>query len=283
MGPRHLVQRVVNARGDMLGQGQATASRDQGQATLTRSPGGEGRRTRQVVQRVVHTRLAGERRGAEKENTPVKRAKVWRDSVPQVDGAAEEPPAPFLCEWQGCLQAFRAPREVERHALAQHCPAGEEELPCLWAGCDGLPRRRFGLMTHVQDRHCPPQLLKLAAVRRAQLAATGQAAAPLPPAQPPAPILATAIARRHLLQFAREKEVTLADAGEGPVTRAIRANAALVLRNMATSSPEARRRLRPHQEHLATLAMATLDSSTAVAQILFHLAQPETSEPGQMV
>jgi len=234
----------------------------------------------------VHTRLAGERRGAEKENTPVKRAKVWRDSVPQVDGAAEEPTVPmvpFLCEWQGCLQAFRAPGEVERHALAQHCPAREEELPCLWAGCDGLPRRRFGLMTHLQDRHCPPQLLKLAAVRRAQLAATGNATAPLPPAQPPAPVLATAIARRHLLQFAWEKEVALADAGEGPVTRALRATAALVLRNMTTCSPEARRRLRPHQDHLATLAMATLDSSTAVAQILHHLAQPETTEPSQII
>jgi len=277
---------VVNARGDVLGQGQATPSWVQGQASPTRSPGGEGRRTRQVVQRVVHTRLAGERRGAEKENTPVKRAKMWRDSVPQVDGAAEEPTVPmvpFLCEWQGCLQAFRVPGEVERHALAQHCPAREEELPCLWAGCDGLPRRRFGLMTHLQDRHCPPQLLKLAAVRRAQLAATGHAAAPLPPAQPPAPVLATAIARRHLLQFAWEKEVALADAGEGPVTRALRATAALVLRNMTTCSPEARRWLRPHQDHLATLAMATLDSSTAVAQILHHLAQPETTEPSQII
>jgi AT-rich interactive domain-containing protein 2 len=68
---------------------------------------------------------------------------------------------PFLCEWAGCLKAFRTPKEVERHAIQEHCPVqeGGADIPCLWARCDGMKRKRFSLMTHMRDRHCHPQVI----------------------------------------------------------------------------------------------------------------------------
>ena len=74
-----------------------------------------------------------------------------------------DPSKPFLCEWAGCMKAFKAPKEVERHAIAEHCPIHleGEDIPCLWARCDGLKRKRFSLMTHFQDRHCHPQVRRI--------------------------------------------------------------------------------------------------------------------------
>ena len=76
---------------------------------------------------------------------------------------------PFLCEWAGCLKAFRTPKEVERHAIQEHCPAQEGgadiPVPCLWARCDGMKRKRFSLMTHLQDRHCYPQVMNRGTAR----------------------------------------------------------------------------------------------------------------------
>ena len=65
---------------------------------------------------------------------------------------------PFMCEWAGCMKAFKTPKEVENHAIALHCPLGSDDIPCLWARCDGMKRKRFSLMTHLQDRHCHPQV-----------------------------------------------------------------------------------------------------------------------------
>ncbi len=74
-------------------------------------------------------------------------------SVPRTN-----PNTPFLCEWQGCMKAFKTPKEVEKHAIGAHCPLGADDIPCLWHRCDGMKRKRFSLMTHLQDRHCHPQV-----------------------------------------------------------------------------------------------------------------------------
>ena len=65
---------------------------------------------------------------------------------------------PFLCEWAGCMKAYKTPKEVENHAISVHCPLGSDDIPCMWARCDGMKRKRFSLMTHLQDRHCHPQV-----------------------------------------------------------------------------------------------------------------------------
>ena len=70
------------------------------------------------------------------------------------------PALPFLCEWKGCMKAFKKAKEVEKYAISTHCPLGSDDIPCLWNRCDSMKRKRFSLMTHLQDRHCHPQVCK---------------------------------------------------------------------------------------------------------------------------
>ena len=85
---------------------------------------------------------------------------VSAPATPSIPIPKPDPAAPFLCEWHGCMKAFKAPKEVERHAISTHCPPGSDDIPCLWLRCDGMKRKRFSLMTHLQDRHCHPQVEK---------------------------------------------------------------------------------------------------------------------------
>ena len=80
--------------------------------------------------------------------------------VPQGVLPPPNPQRPFICEWAGCMKDFRTPKEVEKHAIIAHCAyiAGQGDMPCLWSRCDGMKRKRFSLMTHIQDRHCHPQV-----------------------------------------------------------------------------------------------------------------------------
>jgi AT-rich interactive domain-containing protein 2 len=188
-----------------------------------------------------------------------------------------DPGRPFLCEWAGCMKPFKTPKEVEKHAIAEHCPLRleGEDIPCLWARCDGMKRKRFSLMTHFQDRHCHPQLMKLMAVRRVQIAHNGKSDVPLPPAQPPhpgyAPNAALHAIKRHAQEFATPKEQEMKDEKEGPVTKSIRLTASLILRNLVIYSPSGRLRIRAYESHLSTVALSNVESSRTVAQILYEM------------
>jgi AT-rich interactive domain-containing protein 2 len=183
---------------------------------------------------------------------------------------------PFLCEWAGCMKAYKTPKEVENHAIADHCSLGTDDIPCLWARCDGMRRKRFSLMTHLQDRHCHPQLMKLMAVRRVQIAQSGKSDVPLPPAPPPhpgyAPNAALHAIKRHAVEFVSPKELAMRDEKEGPVTKSIRLTASLILRNLVIYSSLGRSRLRAYESHLSTVALSNVESSRTVSQILFDLA-----------
>lgn len=59
------------------------------------------------------------------------------------------------------------------HASAVHCPDSIDanaEIYCQWGSgpnlCDNLPRKRFSLMTHINDRHCNTESFKAAVARR---------------------------------------------------------------------------------------------------------------------
>jgi hypothetical protein len=55
------------------------------------------------------------------------------------------------------------------HCVKSHIPESPEvSLPCKWGtnGCDPLVRKRFCLMTHLQDRHCNNKSLEIAVYRR---------------------------------------------------------------------------------------------------------------------
>jgi len=183
---------------------------------------------------------------------------------------------PFLCEWASCMKAFKTPKEVENHAIATHCPIGSDDIPCMWARCDGMKRKRFSLMTHLQDRHCHPQLMKLMAVRRVQIAQSGKSDVPLPPAPPPhpgyAPNAALHAIKRHAVEFVSPKELAMRDEKEGPVTKSIRLTASLILRNLVIYSSLGRSRLRAYESHLSTVALSNVESSRTVSQILYDMA-----------
>lgn len=93
------------------------------------------------------------------------------------------PDEPWVCQWRGCdtyvlfllfqyqsksnfrdlknifisIRVFESAAAVYSHACNVHCT--RVESPCLWAHCDQLPRRRFSLMTHLQDRHCSADVM----------------------------------------------------------------------------------------------------------------------------
>merc|ERR1712223_189357 len=192
------------------------------------------------------------------------------------------PNLPFLCEWQGCMKPFKTPKEVEKHAIAAHCPLGSDDIPCLWQRCDAMKRKRFSLMTHLQDRHCHPQLMKLMAVRRVQMATSGKSDVPLPPAPPPhpgyAPNAALHAIKRHALEFVNPKAAAMGDEKEGPVTKSIRLTSSLILKNLVIYSNLGKKRLRSFESHLSTIALSNVESSRTVSQILYELSDQETNK-----
>jgi AT-rich interactive domain-containing protein 2 len=179
------------------------------------------------------------------------------------------------------MKAFKTAKLVERHAIATHCPLGSDDIPCLWQRCDAMKRKRFSLMTHLQDRHCHPQLMKLMAVRRVQMATSGKSDVPLPPAPPPhpgyAPNAALHAIKRHALEFVNPKAVAMGDEKEGPVTKSIRLTSSLILKNLVIYSNLGKKRLRAYESHLSTIALSNVESSRTVSQILYELSDPEST------
>jgi len=188
-----------------------------------------------------------------------------------------DPTKPYLCEWAGCMQPFKTPKEVELHAIAEHAPIRleGEDIPCLWARCDGMKRKRFSLMTHFQDKHCNVKFLKYLAVRRMQIAHNGRSEMPAPgppPAHPGyAPNAAMHAIKRHAQEFVTPKEREMKDEKEGPVTKSIRLTASLILRNLVIYSPTGRLRIRAYESHLSTVALSNVESSRTVSQILYEM------------
>jgi AT-rich interactive domain-containing protein 2 len=179
------------------------------------------------------------------------------------------------------MKAFKTPKEVENHAIKVHCPLGQDDIPCLWLRCDGMRRKRFSLMTHIQDRHCHPQLMKLMAVRRVQMATTGKSEVPLPPAPPPhpgyAPNAAYHAIKRHAAEFVNPKALAMGDEKEGPVTKSIRLTSSLILKNLVIYSSLGKKRLKSYESHLSTVALSNVEASRTVSQILFEMADHNDS------
>uniref|UniRef100_A0A023F105 Putative transcriptional regulator n=1 Tax=Triatoma infestans TaxID=30076 RepID=A0A023F105_TRIIF len=181
----------------------------------------------------------------------------------------------FLCEWRGCMRNFRSGNEVYMHACETHCPQGSQEIQCLWERCDAMKRKRFSLMTHLYDKHCNADVMKMMAVRRKQLSVTGRSEIPAPaPATPHpgyAPNAAFHAIKRHALEFVNPKE--LQDDNEGPVTKSIRLTAALILRNLVIYSSSGKRYLTRYEPHLANVALSNVESSRTIAHVLFDMNQ----------
>ncbi|PNF32753.1 hypothetical protein B7P43_G04513 [Cryptotermes secundus] len=209
--------------------------------------------------------------------------------------------AVFLCEWRGCMRSFKSANEVYMHACEAHCPLGSEEIQCLWERCDAMKRKRFSLMTHLYDRHCNADVLRMMAVRRRQLSQSGRSEIPPPQPPPPhpgyAPNAAFHAIKRHALEFVNPKEMMRPakpgppatipartgpsppeqDDNEGPVTKSIRLTSSLILRNLVIYSTNGRRFLRSYEPHLASVALSNVESSRTISQVLYDMNQ-QTSQ-----
>ncbi|XP_026274441.1 AT-rich interactive domain-containing protein 2 isoform X6 [Frankliniella occidentalis] len=227
--------------------------------------------------------------------TPVNSTKptMLASNTSRVGGMPSPVPRPmpnqsmFLCEWRGCMRSFKSANEVYMHACEAHCPSGSQEIQCLWERCDAMKRKRFSLMTHLFDRHCNADVLRMMAMRRRQLSQSGRSEIPPPQPPPPhpgyAPNAAFHAIKRHALEFVNPKELLHKpgpapvpvppeqDDNEGPVTKSIRLTAALILRNLVIYSNSGRRLLRSHEPHLASVALSNVESSRTVAQVLYDM------------
>ncbi|XP_055917031.1 AT-rich interactive domain-containing protein 2 isoform X2 [Eupeodes corollae] len=216
----------------------------------------------------------------------------------------------FVCDWRNCpRRRFKSIADLHHHTCLVHCPEHLDvgaEIFCQWGTgpglCDGIPRKRFSLMTHILDRHLTIESLRGAVQRRlangAQAPSTGPpvtiiknfAAAAVAQQQAAestrgtaSPALSTSsngsvpstgsaalhAIKRHASDFINPKE--LMDENEGPVTKSIRLTAALILRNLVTFTPLAKRTLRQYEPHLASVALSNVESSGTISQILYEL------------
>ncbi|XP_017463279.1 PREDICTED: AT-rich interactive domain-containing protein 2 [Rhagoletis zephyria] len=219
----------------------------------------------------------------------------------------------FVCDWRNCpRRKYKSLNDLQHHACSLHCPDHLDpaaEIFCQWGVgpglCDGIPRKRFSLMTHIIDRHLTNESLRAAMQRRI---ATGTVN--LQPSQPPVTIVRNVEAaqaqaqrnnssspapstsssssgsqptgigsatgssalhaiKRHTADYVNPKE--LMDENEGPVTKSIRLTAALILRNLVTYTNTAKRDLRRYEPHLSNVALSNVESSGAVSHILFEM------------
>ncbi|XP_050307991.1 AT-rich interactive domain-containing protein 2 isoform X2 [Anthonomus grandis grandis] len=185
----------------------------------------------------------------------------------------------YICEWDDCQinTKFKSANQVYLHACESHCPKGDEEVYCLWDRCDSLKRKRFSLMTHINDKHCNLEAMKHSLVRRKKIAQglTVEPPPPSPSSHPGyAPDAALHAIKRHALEFVNPKE--LQDDNEGPVTKSIRLTASLILRNLVIYSNTSKRYLRSYESHLANIALSNVESSRTIAQILYDINDRST-------
>ncbi|KAI4462715.1 at-rich interactive domain-containing protein 2 [Holotrichia oblita] len=182
---------------------------------------------------------------------------------------------PFVCEWGDCQVdiKFTSANQVYLHVCEEHVPKGSEEIVCQWERCDNMKRKRFSLMTHLNDKHCNTEAMRASLTRRRQMSHAGKVESPVTNTATPhpgyAPDAAFHAIKRHALEFVNPKE--LQDDNEGPVTKSIRLTASLILRNLVIYSSNCRRYLKHYEPHLANVALSNVESSRTIAQVLYDM------------
>ncbi|GJQ83093.1 hypothetical protein Trydic_g20104 [Trypoxylus dichotomus] len=208
---------------------------------------------------------------------------------------------PFVCEWGDCQveTKFTSANQVYLHVCEEHVPKGSEEIICQWERCDNMKRKRFSLMTHLNDKHCNTEAMRASLTRRRQMSHAGKVEPPVTNTATPhpgyAPDAAFHAIKRHALEFVNPKELqrtpkqgttvsstatppprpgpptTEQDDNEGPVTKSIRLTASLILRNLVIYSSNCRRYLKHYEPHLANVALSNVESSRTIAQVLYDM------------
>lgn len=156
---------------------------------------------------------------------------------------------------------------ISKHVTGEHFPQGTGPFLCDWEGCDKLPRQRWSFMTHLQDRHLNVQVLQKTAIQRHQGNTAPIQQPPAPPPVYPKDAAIQAIRRFSL----RPPYQELMEGKEGPVTKHIRLTSALILRNLARYSALGRSKIKRYEQHLAFVALSSVESSSAIANCLLEL------------
>ncbi|XP_075253130.1 uncharacterized protein LOC142344930 [Convolutriloba macropyga] len=191
----------------------------------------------------------------------------------------QNPNAVFRCEWYNCSSRFEKWQEVFHHCCRVHCSdVGSEGAICQWNACDGLRRKRLSLFTHLHEKHCTEGLLKSAISKNPNREPCRQ------------PTVASAHAESlyntHTLHHALQrsgwvppnKDQTLSVfEKEGPVSKAVRLNAALVLRNLAQHSTQARELIKLQERKLSLAAASCIEAAPFLANCLLNLCNLETN------
>lgn len=80
----------------------------------------------------------------------------------------------YICDWRNCPRfKFKSISDLQHHVCTAHVPEhldSSAEIFCQWGVgsglCDGIPRKRFALMTHLIERHLTTESLRTAVQRR---------------------------------------------------------------------------------------------------------------------
>jgi hypothetical protein len=174
-------------------------------------------------------------------------------------------PATFTCEWNDCNLKFAEPKQVFTHVFETHVGSIQpnELSSCKWTGPKGsgpgcsTKRPKYSLLTHLNDFHCNEAALQRALSR----------SEPIKPPEHPGygPNAALLAIRRHA---SLEKNGTRS-LNHSPLSVSVRLTAALILRNLASESPEMKQALANYEPLLSEICMTNgRDESKIIAECL---------------
>ncbi|XP_033628759.1 AT-rich interactive domain-containing protein 2-like [Asterias rubens] len=175
-----------------------------------------------------------------------------------------------ICDWSGCRRSFKTRKSLHVHTSTAHVMIPTYRGLCEWENCDNIQRQRWSCVSHILDKHCTEQALRAAAERRQGTSTPSSTSAS---GTLPTPILYNAHTAYHAIRRSLHTPSLkdLLGESEGPVTKSIHITAALVLKNMATYSADARSLLRRHEVHLAKLAISNAEASSTLAKCVGEL------------
>ncbi|KAI1727264.1 ARID/BRIGHT DNA binding domain-containing protein [Ditylenchus destructor] len=235
--------------------------------------------------------------------------------VDNVVASTSAPPPEYMCEWDGCGRFFHngaamlyhnthehlnRPSVRRKRALSSDDEETEEDdndnvvkdentlIVCRWPSCDGTPRSKWSMVTHLQDHHCSDAHLHASLRKRREMGHYNYLAYIRQQLDKVKEVIqhpgysrfaAIEAIRRHAFSYL-PKDIT--DDSEGPVTRSMRLTSSLILRNIARHSVEGRRKIRKHEAHLSWMALSRMESSAALAQCLGELAAHSAASSSQI-
>lgn len=179
------------------------------------------------------------------------------------------PTKEYRCEWSDCNAKFEQAKRVYTHVFEAHIgPIAPDALStCLWSSPNGsgpgclTKRPKYSLLTHLNDFHCNPTALERA-LNRSQ---------PIKPPEHPgyAPNAALLAIKRHANSHIEGTNGVENNHHQSPLSISVRLTAALILRNLATESPEIKQALENHEPLLSEICMSNgRDEAKIIAECL---------------